>query len=122
MKCFTSMSVEGNTTTYSASNTTLNTESRMSCTTYKKQTYLNNLPPDPHLVILSKASHMAALFSFYGQKKGERKSAPEQDCIATWIKKLRAVLLLTHPYLSALRIYTLREGYHESTAIYLMHI
>lgn len=45
MKCLISMSVEGNTTTYFASNTTLNIESRMFCTTYKKQSYLNNFPP-----------------------------------------------------------------------------
>ena len=45
MKCFTSISPEGNTATYSASSITLNTESRMSHTEYKKQSYLNNPPP-----------------------------------------------------------------------------
>lgn len=58
----------------------------MSCTMYKKQSYLNNTPPtNPHLVILSKASHMAVLFSFYGQKKKKERGSqhPKQDCTAT---------------------------------------
>lgn len=77
MKCFTSMSVEGNTTTYSASNTTLNTESRMSCTTYKKQTYLNNLPP-PILILWFSLKRVIwqHFFPFMGKKKEKGSQHP----------------------------------------------
>lgn len=87
----------------------------------KKQSYLNHLPPTPPSVILSLKQVIWQHFSPFMGKKKRRKEVSSTSRTALSRELRSSVVLLTPPYQSELRIYTPKEAYHESSAIYLRH-